>query len=523
MAVLFHNGPILTMEPGPAPDWLVVDGATVAGVGFGPPPNTEERFDLDGRCLLPGFQDAHVHPPIGGVAMNRCDLHELSPEDYLPSIAAYAQANPDLPWILGGGWAMHDFAGGIARADVLDAIVPDRPVLLHGSEGHGAWANSEALRRAGIDSATPDPSDGRIERDADGRPNGTLQEGAVDLVEAVAPSLTVAELRAGIVSAQRYLLSNGITGWQDAWVTPMAQSAYLESDASGELVASVVGALWWDRDRGTEQLADLIARSRNGSTRFRPSAVKLMVDGVCENGTASMLAPYEAGGGSGIQFIVREVLLEAVPQIMAAGLQPHFHGIGDKAIRDALDAVAAADPADVARTRPHIAHIQVIDPADVPRFGALGVAANAQALWACNDDCMLDLTKPRLGDRAALQYPFRSLVDSGARLVCGSDWSVSTANPFAQMAVATTRSHQPGAEPFEPGQALTRQEALSGFTRGSAWINHRESATGSLRSGKRADLVVASDDPLRVADLNDVSVSATFVGGDLVWTASDDS
>ncbi len=453
--------------------------------------------------------------------MNRCDLNEVAPARYLDTIAAYAAAHPELPWILGGGWAMHDFAGGIARAELLDTVVADRPVLLHGSEGHGAWVNSAALELAGVDAATPDPSDGRIERDPDGKPNGTLQEGAVDLVERVTPPLEVDELRAGIVTAQGYLLGLGITAWQDAWVTATAQAAYLDADRHGELVASVVGALWWDRNRGPEQLDELIERSRDGSGRFRPGAVKLMVDGVCENGTASMLEPYEAdfrnaAADRGIQFISRDVLLEAVPRIMAAGLQPHFHGIGDKAIRDSLDAVAAAKREDAVRTRPHVAHIQVIDRADVPRFGALGVAANAQCLWACNDECMVDLTKPRLGARAALQYPFRSLLDSGARLVCGSDWSVSTADPFAQMAVATTRSHRVDAEPFEVGQALTRREALRGFTLGSAWINHREDVSGSLRAGKRADLVLASDNPLTVEDLNDVCVVATFVGGAVV-------
>ncbi|NND03771.1 MAG: amidohydrolase [Acidimicrobiia bacterium] len=513
MATLFHNGSIVTMEPGPEPDWLVVDGASVAGVGFGPPPNTEERFDLDGRCLLPGLQDAHVHPPIGGVAMNRCDLHEVQPAAYLETIAAYAAANPDLPWILGGGWAMHDFAGGIARADLLDTVVPDRPALLHGSEGHGAWANSHALRLAGIDASTPDPIDGRIERLPGGAPIGTLQEGAVALVERVTPPTTLAELRAGIVTAQQYLLGHGITGWQDAWVTPQTQAAYIEADSRGELIATAVGAMWWDRGLGIEQIPELVGRSRDSSPRFRPTAVKLMVDGVCENGTASMLEPYESGEGFGIQFITREVLLEAVPRIMEAGLQPHFHGIGDKAIRDALDAVAAGDPIDVARTRPHIAHIQVVDEADVERFGRLGVAANAQALWACNDGCMVDLTKPRLGARARQQYPFRSLIDEGARLACGSDWSVSTADPFAQMAVATTRTHDDSADPFEPQQALTRREALHGFTVGSAWINHREDESGSLRSGKRADLVVVTDNPLAVADLRDVAVTDTFVGG----------
>ena len=515
MATLFRNGPIVTMTSGlPLADWLVVEGSRIAGVGLGTAPNVSDSFDLDGRCLLPGFQDAHVHPPIAGVAMNRCDLHEVAPDDYAATIRQYAADHPDEPWILGGGWAMDDFPGGIALASDLDELVPDRPALLHGSEGHGAWANSRALAAAGIDAETPDPSDGRIERHADGTPNGTLQEGAVALVERFAPPLDVATVREGLISAQRYLISLGITGWQDAWVTPVAHAAYLEADAAGELHAAVVGALWWDRDRGVEQLDELIARSRESSAHYRPGAVKLMVDGVCENGTASMLEPYQGtSGDTGIQFIEREVLLEAVPRLMAAGIQPHFHAIGDKAIRDSLDAVAAAEPAHVSATRPHIAHIQVINPADVPRFGQLGVIANAQPLWACYDGCMTDLTAPRLGDRAQLQYPFRSLIDGGAILAGGSDWSVSTPDPFAQMSVAVTRLAPGIAEPFVPAQAISPHEALAAFTVGSAFVNHRDTESGTLEAGKRADLVVASDNPLTVPDIAKVSTEATFIGG----------
>jgi len=514
VATVFTNGPILTLESSlPIADWLVVDGGRITGVGLGDPPAAADRYDLAGRCLLPGFQDAHVHPPIGGLAMNRCDIHEVEPDQYLDTIAAYAASHPNDEWILGGGWAMHDFPGGMALASVLDSVVSDRPVLLHGSEGHGAWANTRALHLAGIDATTVDPPHGRIERFGDGSPNGTLQEGAVALVERVVPPTTVVELQAGIASAQQYLTSLGITGWQDAWVTEEVQEAYLAADRAGELRGTVIGALWWDRERGVEQLDHLIERSHNGSVQFSPRSVKLMVDGVCENGTAAMLAPYEGDTDRGIQFIDRATLLEAVPRIMAAGLQPHFHAIGDRAIRDALDAVEAGDPAHAAAVRPHIAHIQVIDPQDVPRFGSLGVAANAQALWACYDGCMIELTAPRLGERTALQYPFRSLIDGGAPFACGSDWSVSTADPFAQMAVATTRREHAEADPFVPGEAITRQEALRGFTMGSAWVNHRENESGSLVAGKVADMVVASENPLLAEDLAGVSVEATIIGG----------
>jgi predicted amidohydrolase YtcJ len=203
---------------------------------------------------------------------------------------------------------------------------------------------------------------------------------------------------------------------------------------------------------------------------------------------------------------------------MAAGIQPHFHAIGDRAIRSALDAVEAGEPADVERVRPHIAHIHVIDPVDVPRFASIGVAANAQTLWACHDDTMTDLTIPRLGDdRSTWQYPFRSLVDAGAHLAAGSDWSVSTADPFAQMAVAVNRSTAAHPEPFLPAQSLTRLEALTAFTSGSAWVNHDEQRAGTIDVGKDADLVVASDDPRTEVELTTVRTEVTFVGGEVVY------
>ncbi len=313
------------------------------------------------------------------------------------------------------------------------------------------------------------------------------------------------------------LLALGVTSWQDAWVTRSAQDAYLELDRRGGLIASVRGALWWERDRGVEQLDEIIERSRRGSDRFRPLSVKLMVDGVCENGTAAMREPYEGTDSTGLQFIDREVLLEAVPKIMAAGLQPHFHAIGDRAIRDSLDAVAAGDPVDVARTRPHIAHIQVIDPSDLPRFAELGVAANAQAYWACNDECMTELTAPRLGqERTAMQYPFRSLIESGARLVAGSDWSVSTANPFEQMRVAVTRKQPDLDTPFLPDESISTLNMLRAFTTGSAWVNHMDHDSGSITPGKKADLVVVDRNPLKTppAELHEIQAIATYVNGE---------
>jgi len=336
----------------------------------------------------------------------------------------------------------------------------------------------------------------------------------VDLVERFAPDDTIADVVNAILAAQTYLVSLGITGWQDAWVRPVDHAAYRLLDHDGRLKAHVFGSLWWDRERGIDQLEELIAMTAQGTPRYRPGGIKLMVDGVIENGTGAMCSPYVGTDDHGLTFLDRGTLLSIVPRIMAAGIQPHFHAIGDCAIRSALDSVEVGHKPDIAAVRPHIAHIHVIDPIDVPRFASLGVAANAQTLWACRDATMTELTIPRIGSqRATWQYPFRSLVDSGARLAAGSDWSVSTADPFAQMAVAVARATAGAPDPLLPKQALTRQEALQAFTSGSAWVNHDETRSGTIEVGKVADLVIASDNPLSADDLASVHTEATFIDG----------
>ena len=482
--------------------------------------------ELGGRTVLPGFQDAHVHPIGAGLDRMRCDLHDRHGLDtYLAVIADYARAHPDVEWITGGGWSMDDFEGGTPRAADLDRVVADRPVFLPNRDGHGAWVNSRALALADVTASTADPADGRIERTADGTPTGTLHEGAMRLVERLVPADTPEDLLAGLELAQTYLHSLGITAWQDAWVTPAMVTAYRTLAERERLTARVVGAHWWDRTRGPDQIEAFVdLRERGSFGRFQATSVKLMLDGVLENFTGAMIDPYldRAGRATdrrGIDFIDPGILREAVTQIDALGFQPHFHAIGDRAVRNGLDAVAAARAANgPSDTRPHIAHIQVIHPDDVARFAALGVVANAQPFWACHEPQMDVLTIPFLGpERSAWQYPFRSLLAAGARLAMGSDWSVSTADPLREMEVAVRRVadiHR-DAEPFLPDERLDLGDALAAFTIGSAYVNHLETETGSLEVGKLADLVVLDRDIVGsgAGPLGDARVSATFVDG----------
>ena len=475
--------------------------------------------------LSPGFTDAHVHPIQGGLERLRCDLSEHETrEEYLAAIRAYADTRLDVAWILGGGWAMPAFPGGTPTAADLDAVVPDRPVFLPNRDHHGAWVNSRALEIAGIDEHTPDPPDGRIERDADGRPSGTLHEGATALVSRHLPRTGDDEYYAALMAGQSYLHSLGVTSWQDAIVGAYSgiddpASTYETAAANGDLRSYVVGALWWERRLGVEQVADLVGR-REAMTggRFRATTVKIMQDGVAENFTAAMLDPYldrcgHPTGNVGHSFLTAEAIGDAVQALDAAGFQVHVHAIGDRGVREALDAFECTSP----ERRHHIAHVQVVHPEDLRRFAALGVAANLQMLWACLDDQMAELTVPFLGqERSRWQYPFGDLARAGARLVAGSDWPVSTPDPLQAIEVAVTR-REPGGdrEAFLPEQALTREQAFAAYTSGSAWVNHRDDA-GVLAPGAVADLVVLDRDPFTEPEAR---VASTWIDGSPVYEA----
>ncbi|QHC24209.1 amidohydrolase [Streptomyces sp. GS7] len=541
--LVFRGGPVHTVDPARSrASAVAVRGDRIVAVG----PDTRigdligartEVVDLRGRLLVPGFQDAHVHPVSGGLELRQCDLSAADTADaYRELIARYAAAHPEAPWITGGGWSLEAFPGGMPTREFLDAVVPDRPVFLVNRDHHGGWANSLALERAGVTSRTPDPADGRIERDAAGEPSGMLQEGAMRLVGELLPQPSLAEQTAGLLRAQRLLHSYGVTAWQDAMLgngpgTTDPVPAYLAARRDGLLTARVTGALWWDRSRGIEQLPELIDRRRELTDgRLRATSVKIMQDGIAENHTAALLGPYLTAcgcpsGNTGISFVDPEALRTYVTRLDAEGFQVHFHALGDRAVREALDAVEAARAANGHRdTRPHLAHLQVVHPDDIPRFRRLGATANIQALWAAHEPQMDELTIPFLGrQRASWQYPFGDLLRSGATLAAGSDWPVSSADPIAALHVAVNR-RTPDAPPstpaFLPEQRLDLGAALAAYTAGSAYANHLDE-TGSVQPGKLADLAVLDRDPFDgpAEEIAATRVLQTFVGGRRVYAA----
>lgn len=507
-------------------DAVAVRGTSVLALGdqaraaIGPRTRVLEAGD---GLVLPGFVDAHVHPVTAGRTVLTADLNELpDAAAELAAVARYAAGHPDAEWITGGGWSMEHHPGGLPLATDLDAATGIRPAFLFNRDVHGAWLNSAALQRGGITAATPDPPDGRIERDASGAPTGVLHEGAATAFEdAVVPAPSVADWADALRTGQTHLHRLGLTGWQDAWVTPDQHRAYLRLAATGELTARVVGAQWWDRHRGVEQIDELRQRRAQGTGPYSAGTVKIMLDGVMENRTAAMLEPYSDGSGSGLLYVEPAALADAVTRLDALDFQVHLHAIGDRAVRVGLDAVAAAGDANGPRDNRHqIAHLQLIDPVDVPRFAALGVTATVQTFWAQHEPQMDDLTVPGLGpERAGRQYAFAELSAAGARLALGSDWPVTTADPLAQLEVAVTR-RPPGSRHgrrFLPAQRLGLAAAVRALTAGSAFVNH-DPAGGTLSPGARADMVVLSRNIFECApaEIAATGVRFTVVAGKVV-------
>jgi predicted amidohydrolase YtcJ len=484
-------------------------------------------LELEGRTVLPAFQDAHCHPAEGGVELSKCVLNDAhTREACLETIAAYAAEHPELEWIEGAGWSIDSFEHGTPNRADLDAILPDRPAFFQNRDGHGAWVNSRALELAGVTRDTPDPSGGRIERDAAGEPQGTLHEEAQDLVWRLFPPTTQEEGEAGILRAQAAFHALGITAWQDARIDgPVPLAAYRNVAERGELTMRVEGNLLWDRDRGVEQVEELVGLRAEGSHgRLRIRGAKIFADGVLENFTGAVLEPYVGSDNLGISMLDRDELERAVVTLDAHGFQVHIHTIGDRAVRDALDAFEAAARANGSRdARHHLAHLQLVHPDDLPRFAELGVAANVSPLWACHSGYVDELTEPFIGpERSARMYPFGSLVRAGARLAFGSDWTVSTNDPLPQLEVAVTRVDPDtrGREPLLPAEGLDLATALRTFTAGSAYVNFLEDETGTIEPGKLADLAVLDRNVLDpgAGPLGDARVVLTLSAGEAVHT-----
>ncbi len=486
-------------------------------------------LDLSGKMLLPGFQDSHVHLVSGGVELGQCNLNDLqTKEEILERIKAYAAENPQKEWITGGGWALPVFPEANPSKKDLDAVVSERPVYLSAADGHSAWVNSRALELAGITKDTPDPENGHIERmPGTGEPSGTLREAAMGIISRLIPEPSDEEyldgLRTGLALANRF----GVTSIIEASADDPILDTYAALDRSGELTVRVLASIYVDPGKGPGQVDELVQkRDRYRGRIFKATAAKIFADGVIESHTAALLEPYlDRPGDPGKPILESGEFNRLAIALDRAGFQIHVHAIGDRAVRMTLDAFEAAREANGPRdARHHIAHLQLIDPADIPRFGRLGVVANFQALWAYPDTYITQLTEPILGpERSGRLYPIGSVVRSGGLFAGGSDWSVSSLNPLDAIQVAVTRRDPegPAGPAWLPDELVDLPTAVAAYTKNGAYLSFEEKTRGSIEPGKLADLVVLDRNIFEIPaeEIHAVKVALTILEGKVVYSA----
>ena len=460
-------------------------------------------IDGGGRLCLPGFQDAHIHLLDGGVDLvASAPLWEVTDLPGLQRALAAHAARCDLPLVLGAGWQAGRFDARCLDAAAIDAVVADRPALIYDSSYHLACANSAALRMAGIGAQTPDPPKGHFVRDATGQPTGMLHEEATTMVRDRLPPIGPETRRSGLAAAQALANRHGITGVLDPRVLAEHAETYGRADAEDALTLWVAGAaLVTPEDTAATAVARLAAlRAAHPGPGFHVQSAKFFLDGVFENRTAACLAPYaDAAGGTAPVMFDPAQIARLFPALDAARFQIHVHAIGDAAARAALDGLAAAAAANGRWPARHqIAHLQLVDPADIARLAPLGAMANIQPLWARFDPVVPDLALEMIGrPRWPFTYPFRKILAAGTPWCLSSDWPVTTLNPFAIIETAVTRRprrDEGEVPPFQPEECLTVAEAVAGYTTQAAAACWREGFTGRLRPGHSADLIVLDRD-----------------------------
>lgn len=455
-----------------------------------------EVVDGSGKLVTPGFIDSHIHP-YSGTELLECDMSEDStPDMVLASVRRCAAQRPEAEWIRGSNWQLPVFPHANPTASLLDQAVPDRPAYLMAADGHSAWVNSRALALANLTASTPDPDNGRIERDAKGAPTGTLRESAMSLVGRLLPPYTVGDYIEGFQRAFNEASSLGITAVTDANADSVMLEAYRAMDSLGTLPIRVTAA----QDLGATPRHGQVERVKRWRDRYHgrlisANSAKIFMDGVIESRTAALLEPYlDRPGFRGEPSLSQGVLDSLVAELDRAGVQVHVHAIGDRAIRMTLDAFERTrPPGGFLRGRHQVAHLELIDPADIPRFKTLGVIANFQPLWAYDDSYIADLTIPALGpERSRWLYPIRSVLATGATVVGGSDWSVSSMNPLEAIQVAVTR-RAPDAGPgngWIPEERASLRDMLYAYTINGAFARFADDSTGTLEVGKLADVVL---------------------------------
>jgi predicted amidohydrolase YtcJ len=493
----------------------------------GQPHSGDEVINLKDGFLAPAFMDGHAHPLFGGREGQGPKVNGLqSVKEIVAEVQRFADANPDMPWIMGGAYEAAIVERGDFLATWLDEAVSDRPVVLQAVDHHTIWVNSKALEIAGITSATPDPDGGTIARNGDGTPRGTLREpSAMALITSHAPERTIDDDVAAIGWACDRYLESGVTAATDAWIEPGMAEAYIAASRRGVLSIDYKLCFlaqpdsWRERISYFSDLRKEIESLGEGSM-LAAKTIKFIGDGALSAGTAALLEPYlDDPTSSGLLIWDTDEMIDAATLFDEQGYQLHIHGIGDAAVRQALDVIEAVTKVNPTwDRRPVIVHAQLISESDLPRFEALGVIANYQPLWMYLDPMNKELIAPRIGDaRNSRQYQLATMVKSGARVSYGSDWPVTSYIPLSALAVPTHRQSPDGMPPegWSAHESISVEESLGFYTEGVAYQHFDESKVGALKVGFSADLVILSGNPLEInpQDIATLKVLATYKRG----------
>lgn len=529
--LLVHGGTIHTQDPrAPRVEALLARDGTVVATGarvdveaiarhLGSHSGDQARLDLEGATVIPGMIDAHIHLLHWASSLDRVPLTGVTSRAEVVRRVAEAVARvPDGGWVQGWGWdhsLWEDTDGTFPDAGVLDAVAAEVPVALNRKDGHMVWLNSRAMALANVGPSTESPAGGVVGRDRHGAPNGLLFENAIDLLDGAIPALTHAQ---AVDALRRHLPALHRVGLTGVHVPEGARTfrALQALESAGDLGLRVHMML----PSGVAR--DLVAAGVTtgiGSARLKVGHVKFFVDGSLGSETAAMFDPFIGSPGNvGVLVMDPDDLLEGVRECLAAGLVPAIHAIGDRANRTVLDVFEATrDAWSPLGMRPRIEHVQVLHPADVPRFGALGVVASMQPIHATQD---MELVDRLWGSRGRYAYAFASLEATGATLAFGSDAPVEVPDPLAGIHAAVTRRRGDGSPDggWYPEERLPVASAIAAYTTGAAWAGNDEGRLGVLAPGARADLVVLSTDPYRAApdDLSRLRVCATVFDGEVV-------
>ncbi|WP_229262209.1 amidohydrolase [Duganella guangzhouensis] len=482
-----------------------------------------EHIDVQGKTVLPGLIDAHGHVFELGEIASGVELYSpTSLNAAVRAVADFARSHPKKAWIVGFGWNQEIWKlGRFPTAAELDVAVSERPVLLHRVDGHAIWVNTKALEMAGIDRNTRDPSGGKIERDAAGKPTGVLVDAAMELVNKVVPLPTPAEARATLDVALASLSRVGLTSVHDAGIKAVQDDIYRDYADHGKLTTRVY-AMIGDTAGDFDELSKDGPLKSYANDVYALAAVKLYADGALGSRGAALLAPYsDMPSTKGLLFYPDAEMRAKMSKAMKAGYQVNIHAIGDAGNRQILDAYAALIPQyKNVELRHRIEHAQVVALEDIPRFKQLGLIPSMQPTHATSDQ---NMAEQRVGhERIKGAYAWRSFLDQGSKIACGSDFPIESPNPFEGLHAAVTRQNNANvpAGGWYKNQAMTLTEAFRCFTLDAAYAAHQEEVIGSLERGKWADFIVVDRDIFKIApeQLGKTQVLQTWMGGKRVYS-----